>query len=308
MHVTIGDETVEDGSIDPPEIYSRCNEFGVMPKTSGCSPADFSRVYDRIHAEQPDATILHLGYSEVTTCSHQSSKIAAAGRDYVFSMDTRFVSVGQSLVVVETAKYIEAHPDATVDEIFAFTNSVMDRVLLGFVPTDLAFLKAGGRLSNVAFLGAHLLKIKSCIEVTGGKFVATKKLRGSMLKCARAFIDHMVAKGDIDYSHIGLAYSVGLSEELRDDMEVMCTTWALRTLPGLRSAASSRATAARPPLARCLRLRRRAWRLSISIATAAGGLRQPSRRFCVESNRTIELTAKPFRHQAYGLEWLWHFN
>ena len=39
MHVTIGDETVEDGSIDPLEIYSRCNEFGVMPKTSGCSPA-----------------------------------------------------------------------------------------------------------------------------------------------------------------------------------------------------------------------------------------------------------------------------
>ena len=159
MHVTIGDETVEDGSIDPLEIYSRCNEFGVMPKTSGCSPADFAHVYDRIHAEQPDATILHLAYSEVTTCSHQSSKIAAANRDYVFSMDTRFVSVGQSLVAVETAKYIEAHPDATVDEIFAFTNSVMDRVLLGFVPTDLAFLKAGGRLSNVAFLGAHLLKI-----------------------------------------------------------------------------------------------------------------------------------------------------
>ena len=110
MHVTIGDETVEDGSIDPLEIYSRCNEFGVMPKTSGCAPADFAHVYDRIHAEQPDATILHLAYSEATTCSHQSSKIAAKGRDYVFSMDTRFVSVGQSLVAVETAKYIEAHP------------------------------------------------------------------------------------------------------------------------------------------------------------------------------------------------------
>ena len=88
MHVTIGDETVEDGSIDPLEIYSRCNELGVMPKTSGCSPADFAHVYDRIHAEQPDATILHLAYSEATTCSHQSSKIAAQGRDYVFSMDT----------------------------------------------------------------------------------------------------------------------------------------------------------------------------------------------------------------------------
>ena len=69
MHVTVGDETVEDGSIDPLEIYSRCNELGVMPKTSGCAPADFAHVYDRIHAEQPDATILHLAYSEVTTCS-----------------------------------------------------------------------------------------------------------------------------------------------------------------------------------------------------------------------------------------------
>ena len=191
-----------------------------MPKTSGCAPADFEEVYDRIHAEQPDATILHLAYSEVTTCSHQSSKIAAQGRDYVRSMDTRFVSVGQSLIAVEAAKFIEVHPDATVEEIFAFVETVMDRVLLGFVPTDLAFLKAGGRLSNVAFLGAHLLKIKPCIEVLGGKFLATKKFRGSMLKCARAFLDHMVEKGDIDYSRIGLAYSVGLSEELRDDMEV----------------------------------------------------------------------------------------
>lgn len=273
MHVTIGDETVEDGSIDPLEIYSRCNEFGVMPKTSGCAPADFAHVYDRIHAEQPDATILHLAYSEATTCSHQSSKIAAKGRDYVYSMDTRFVSVGQSLVVVETAKYIEAHPDATVDEIFAFANSVMDRVLLGFVPTDLAFLKAGGRLSNVAFLGAHLLKIKPCIEVTGGKFVATKKFRGSMLKCARAFIDHMVAKGEIDYSHIGLAYSVVFPRSCATTWKSMHTILALRTLPGLRSAASSRAIAARPPSARCSRLRRKAWSLSISIASAVGGLR-----------------------------------
>lgn len=219
MHVTIGSETMDDGSIDPLEIYSRCNELAEMPKTSGCTPGDFEKVFDRIHAEQPDATILHLAYSEATTCSHQSSKIAAQGRDYVYSMDTRFVSVGQGLVAVETAKYIEAHPDATVEEIFSYAESVMDRILLGFVPTALGFLKAGGRLSNVAFLGAHLLKIKPCIEVLGGKFLATKKFRGSMLKCAHSFIDHMIEKGDIDYSYIGLAYSVGLSDELRTEME-----------------------------------------------------------------------------------------
>lgn len=40
-----------------------------------------------------------------------------------------------------------------------------------------------------------------------------------MLKCAYSFIDHMIEKGDIDYSYIGLAYSVGLSDELRTEME-----------------------------------------------------------------------------------------
>ena len=219
MHVTSGEETVDDGAIDPLEIYSRCHEMGVMPKTSGCSPADFAEVYDRIHAERPGATILHLAYSAATTCSFQSSKIAAEGRDYVHTLDTRFVSVGQSLVAVEVAKFIEAHAEATVEKIFAFAESVMNRVLLGFVPTDLAFLKAGGRLSNVAFLGAHLLKIKPCIEVTGGKFVATKKLRGSMLKASKAYLDHMVSHGNVDFSHVGLAYSLGLSDELRCEME-----------------------------------------------------------------------------------------
>ncbi|MFR3275436.1 MAG: DegV family protein [Collinsella phocaeensis] len=218
MHVTIGDEVLDDGSISPLEIYSRCNEMGVLPKTSGCSPADFADVFDRIHAEQPGAQIIHLAYSAATTCSYQSALIAAEGRDYVHSIDTKFVSVGQSWIAQETAKFIEANPDATVEEVLTFAERASERVLLGFVPTDLAFLKAGGRLSNMAFLGAHLLKIKPCIEVTGGTFVATKKFRGSMLKVSKAFLDHMVSLGDIDYSWVGLAYSVGLSDELRDDM------------------------------------------------------------------------------------------
>ena len=219
MHVTIGDETVDDGSVPPAEIYARCNELGVVPKTSGCSPADFDMVYDRIHAEHPDATILHLAYSEVTTCSHQSSKIAAEGRDYVYSMDTRFVSVGQSLVAIKAAQYIEEHPEATVEEIFAYVESVIDRTLFGFVPSDLAFLKAGGRLSNAAFVGAQLLKIKPCVEVMDGKLVATKKLRGSMLKAVRDFIDHMISYGDIDYSYVGFVWTAGLPEDLRDEVE-----------------------------------------------------------------------------------------
>ena len=219
MHVTIGEETMDDGEISPLEIYGRCREMGVMPKTSACTPGDFNRVFDCVHAEQPDATILYLAYSAVTTCTYQSAQIAADGRDYVRTFDTRIASVGLGRLAVMVAEYIEQHADASVEEIFSYADSVVERVLLGFVPTDLAFLKAGGRLSNTAFLGAHLLKIKPCIEVINGEFLATKKFRGSMLKASRAFLDHMVSQGDIDYSYIGLGYSMGLSDELRSDME-----------------------------------------------------------------------------------------
>ena len=141
MHVTVGDETVEDGSIDPLEIYSRCNELGVMPKTSGCAlrilltcmtvsmPSSPTRLFCISRIPRPRPVRISLQRLRLRAATTYSPWIRV------------FVSVGQSLVAVETAKYIEAHPDATVDEIFAFTNSVMDRVLLGFVPTDLAFLR-----------------------------------------------------------------------------------------------------------------------------------------------------------------------
>ena len=230
MHVTVGEETMDDGEISPLEIYGRCREMGVMPKTSACTPGDFNKVFDRVHAEQPDATILYLAYSAITTCTYQSAQIAAEGRDYVRTFDTRIVSVGLGRLIVMVARYIEEHPDASVEDIFSYADSVSARVLLGFVPTDLAFLKAGGRLSNAAFLGAHLLKIKPCIEVIDGEFVATKKFRGSMLKASRAFLDHMVAQGDIDYSYIGLGYSMGLSEELRGDMETYARDLGFREI------------------------------------------------------------------------------
>ena len=148
MHVTIGDGTVEDGSIDPLEIYSLQPGVWRDAQTSGCSPADFAHVYDRIHAEQPDATILHLAYSEVTTtCFASVLENCRQGRDYVFSMDTRFVSVGQSLVVVETHQiHQETIPMPPLTNIrFHRIRSWISAV--GLCPSRC--LKAGSRLSNV---------------------------------------------------------------------------------------------------------------------------------------------------------------
>lgn len=219
MHVTVGDRTIDDGDLAPAEMLEQCRQMGVMPHTSGCMPGDFGPVFDRIHAEQPDATILYLAYSAATTCSYESAQIAAEGRDYVLMTDTGHVTIGQGFVVTGTAAWVAAHPEASPKEALAFAEDLAARVRMGFIPGDLGYLRAGGRLSNAAFFGATLLKIKPVIELIDGKLVATKKLRGSMASAAVGLLDMLVAQGPVDFDRIFLVRATGLTPAVQDAVE-----------------------------------------------------------------------------------------
>ena len=172
-------------------------------------PVDFQRVFDRIHEQDPSAQILHVAYSAVTTCSLESAMTAAEGRDYVATMDTGHVTIGQGLIVRETAAWVRAHPEATLEQARAHAEELSGRVRMAFLllPGDLGYLRAGGRLSNAAFVGATLLKIKPVVELIDGRLVATKKLRGSMTSAAVALIDCLALREEFD------ALSQSLCEE-----------------------------------------------------------------------------------------------
>ena len=216
MHVSLGEKTIDDGAISPAEMLEQCRQLGVLPKTSGCTPHDFQLAFDRIHAADPAAQILHLAYSAATTCSLESALAAAAGRDYVTAIDTRHVTIGQGLVVRETRRWVDEHPEAAVDEARAFAEDLASRVRMAFLPGDLGYLRAGGRLSNVAFLGATLLKIKPVVELLDGKLVATKKLRGSMAAASVRLVDYLVLREDFDPARIVFVKSPGLPDQVRE--------------------------------------------------------------------------------------------
>lgn len=210
MHVSIGDVTIDDGSLDPAEMLEECRQLGVLPHTSGSMPADFAAVFDRIHAERPDAHILYIAYSAVTTCSFESARTAAEGRDYISMFDSAHVTIGLGLVVRKTAEHLAANPDITISELLEWSQAYARRVRMGFIPGDLGYLRAGGRLSNAAFVGATLLRIKPIIELIDGRLVATKKLRGKMEPCALGLIDHLLVQGTPDTSTAFLVRSCGL--------------------------------------------------------------------------------------------------
>ena len=89
MHVEFDGEPWDDGAFPPEHIVEFYRDGGKLPRTSGSTPHDFQVLFDRLQSQHPDARILYLAYSAVTTCSYQSAVIASAGRKNITMLDTR---------------------------------------------------------------------------------------------------------------------------------------------------------------------------------------------------------------------------
>lgn len=216
MHVNFDDETFDDGSFSTQKICDFYKETGRLPKTSGSTPEDFMKVFDELQAKYPDSEILYLAYSAVTTCSYQSAVIAAEDRKNITIIDTRQVSVGQANVVISLAKWLNVNPEASIDQAVEKAHELIERANMCFLPDNLEFLRAGGRVSNAAYIGSRILSIHPCIEILEGKLVATKKYRGKMAKVAAQLVRDYSVNYNMDKECIWLVYTVGLSEEVKD--------------------------------------------------------------------------------------------
>ena len=212
MHVSMGGKTLDDGSFPPEEVCAYYDRTGKVPQTSASSPADFERVFDDIHAAHPEAKILHLAYSAVTTCSYQNAVLASEERDYVVSVDTKHVSIGQAAVVIETAKWLRAHPEVTVLQAAETARAIAARCQMCFIPKNLDYLRAGGRVSNAAALVGNLLGLHPCIEILDGRLMAKKKYRGALDRISARVVHDFVEKHDLDRECIYLIWSPGLSD------------------------------------------------------------------------------------------------
>ncbi|MGG7144896.1 DegV family protein [Clostridium nigeriense] len=215
MHVTMGDSTYDDGSFPVEQICEYYNNTNKIPKTSGSSPQDFTKVFDEIHRLYPDKQILHLAYSAVTTCSYQSALIAAENRDYVTSFDTKNVSIGQAAVVIETARYLKENPSVNIEELLKEVRNLSEGCQMCFIPSELEYLRAGGRVSNAVFIGGKILKIHPSIEIENGYLVAKKKYRGKMESIVTKLIEDFDSIKNLNKKEVYLLWSIGLSEKIR---------------------------------------------------------------------------------------------
>ncbi|MGM0395683.1 MAG: DegV family protein [Bacillota bacterium] len=198
MHVIMDEQTYPDGSFEVQKVFDFYEETGTLPKTSGSTPQDNTEVFKKVFAEYPDAHIIHIAYSAVTTVSFNAANIAAQDFENVYLVDSKNVSIGAATIVKATAQFIEDNPNKSPEEIIAFVEDIRERTHMAFLPKTLLYLRAGGRVSNLAFYGANILKIFPSIKLENGYLVPGRKYRGSFDRALKKMINDFFKSYNID--------------------------------------------------------------------------------------------------------------
>ena len=176
-----------------------------------------------------------MAYSSVTTCSYQSAQIAAEGRDYVTSLDTKAVSAGQYSIVLRMAQLLESHPAWTIVQAVEAAQGLIRRSHMCFIPYDLKFLRAGGRVSNAAALCGDLLGIHPVIEIQDGRLIAVRKLRGRMGKLAPRLVTDYAEERGLSRDEVWLIWGPGFPEELRVLVEQSARSYGFRKITWIKT-------------------------------------------------------------------------
>ncbi|HZK47586.1 MAG TPA: DegV family protein [Atopostipes sp.] len=216
MHVTMGNETLADGSFEVKKAFDYYDETGTLPKTSGTTPDDNLKIFSKIREEHPEAHIIHIGYSAVTTVSFNAAHIAAEDFENIHLVDAKHVTIGLSAIVIATAEFINNNPAVTPKEIVAFVKEIRERTHMVFIPKTLLYLKAGGRVSNLAFHSANLLKLHPTIVVENGYLISGKKYRGSFERCLSKMLTDFFNSYDFDPYTVLVGGAPGVTPEHKE--------------------------------------------------------------------------------------------
>lgn len=230
MFVQLNGKTHADGDISSEEMLDLCNSKGVFPTTSAPNPADFELIYRQIRNEKPDSIIIHIAYSAQTTCSYQNSVIANAAYENIYHVDSEQVSAGLGAVAIQAARYLKLHPDVEPDELVDKIREISKHMKFNFVVQDMHYLKAGGRCSNAQYLMAQILGIKPLIEMRNGLLVAARRYRGKMESVCEKVVEDFFSSADINKDEIYLAYTHGLTKEIRTIIEHKCHSYHVKQI------------------------------------------------------------------------------
>ena len=178
--------------ITPADIFNHVAAGGDLCSTAAINFGEYTEIFSK-YASDYDG-VIHINISSEFSSCHQNARLAAAEFDNVRAVDSRNLSTGQGLVVLQACKLAQECSD--LDEIVDKLNAFTDKVEASFLLDRLEYMVKGGRCSAAAALGANLLNLKPCIEVKNGKMGVVKKYRGNYAKCLANYVKDRLANRD----------------------------------------------------------------------------------------------------------------
>ena len=179
-------------TITADEIFAHVAVGGDLCSTTAASVGEYQEWFGKFSGNYDG--VVHINISSEFSACYQNACLAAAEFDNVIVVDSRNLSTGQGLVVLEACKLAETV--SSLEEMKKNLDSFTPKVEASFLLDRLEYMVKGGRCSSAAALGANLLNLKPCIEVKDGKMAVVKKYRGNYAKCLATYVKDRLADRD----------------------------------------------------------------------------------------------------------------
>ena len=206
-----GKSLLDGVDITPDEIYDHVANGGSICSTAAVSVYDYEGFF-RKELESADA-VVHFHISSDMSACYQNACIAANEVGNVYPVDTRNLSTGIGLLVLEAAELAQKGM-FTAQEIQQQMEQRRELLDVSFLVEQLGYLRKGGRCSSVAALGANMFSLRPCIQVKDGEMGVGKKYRGASRKCLLQYVrERLEGRDNIDTHRIFITESGGFTPE-----------------------------------------------------------------------------------------------
>ncbi len=180
LMVLFGEEAYRDGvDLGAAEFYAKLKATQAMPTTSAPSPGLFEQTYREAIAAGA-SSILEISISGALSATYSVAKqvaemVAAETKVPIEVIDSRSVSMGFGLPAEIIAA--EARNGASLADLKAHAESLLNRVRLYATLDTLEFLQRGGRIGRAQALVGTLLSMKPLLQVRDGQVLPLERVR-----------------------------------------------------------------------------------------------------------------------------------
>ena len=205
LSVIIDGEVFHDGvDVTPRDIF-RAAEAGKSVRTAAVNTYEYKEFFKE-QLKKCDQ-LVHVCLSSEFSTSYGDAVEASKEVGNVFVVDSRNLSTGSGLLVLEGIKMIQEGVDdgaAVAEALRAKTGQVCS----SFVIRTIDYLRRGGRCSGLEALGAKMLHIRPSIIVADGKMHPGEKYRGRYEHYLKHYIRDVLEHDDnIDFSRVVVVHS-----------------------------------------------------------------------------------------------------